>query len=435
MCTAGARARLAKQRRLCYASGMGNGQTADLILAAGGQLIAQAGPEGASVRAIAERAGIPPPTLQHHFRSKARLLEAIYAQAVTSHLAGSAAVLAALAPMGEKDRPGSLGQVVRRDIAAALAAEWLREGVASMHTAVVLHLLVHAVRDPAYAALAGQWLAETAAALARSARLAPDEALFLVELLVGLALASGPAAFRHESDVLNRELLGLACNAGEAEAGYWLAHFRALRGKRPGNWQGDPAEAEAPGGVPADILHAGVTLTAETGADALSYRKIAARAQVAPSSVLYHFPDRQALLTALYRAVHQRFMAAEPLTQMAQWPHLPASGPHARMADVFTYMIVEQRAGDAPLFLASCELFLVGWREPDLAADALAMRLERGATGGRVFADRQEALIAHLQSLWSMGVALTRFACPSADRAADVAQRLRVGMAIMADGA
>ena len=428
MCADRLPARLAKRRRLCYASGMGNGQTADLILAAGGQLIAQAGPEGASVRAIAERAGIPPPTLQHHFRSKARLLEAIYAQAVASHLAGSAAVLSALAPGGEGGEPDSVRRAVRRDITVALAAEWLREGAAAIHTAVVLHLLVQAVRDPAYAALAERWAAETAAALVHAARLEPDEALFLVELLVGLVLVSGPALFRRESDVLNRELVSLACRVEEAGAGYWLAHFRALRGKRPGK---GPAEVERQGGVPADILHAGVTLTAETGADALSYRKIAARAQVAPSSVLYHFPDRRALLTALYRAVHQRFMAAEPLTQMAQWPHFSASGPHGRMADVFTYMIVEQRVGDVPLFLASCELFLMGWREPDLASDALAMRLERGAPDGRISADRQEALTAHLQSLWSIGVALTQFARPSADRVADVGRRLRAGMRIM----
>ena len=49
----------------------------------------------------------------------------------------------------------------------------------------------------------------------------------------------------------------------------------------------------------------------------------------------------------------------------------------------------------------------------------------------RISADRQEALTAHLQSLWSIGVALTQFARPSANRVADVGRRLRAGMRIM----
>ena len=186
------------------------------------------------------------------------------------------------------------------------------------------------------------------------------------------------------------------------------------------------------GDVRRAILDAGVTLAAESGADALSVRKVAARAGVAPSSVIYHFPDRQALLTALYRGVHQRFMAAEPLEAVAEWPRLTVAGAHSHMVDVFTYMIVEQAAGAVPLFLTSCELFLVGWREPDLAPEAFVMRLERGGFGRQWHGDREEAQIAHVHSLWSMGLALARFSRPSADRAEEVRHRLVVGMDLMA---
>ncbi len=397
--------------------------TVDLILKAGAECIARAGPEGASVRAIADRAGIPAPTLQHHFRSKADLLEAIYGNAVEQHLALTAGLLDALSggtgPAGEM----AIADGAIADAAAALVAEWLGRGAPS--TAVLLHLLVHTVRDPAFAPLAGRWLTETARHVQGRMRLEADGAAFLVELAVGLALVSGPACFRCESEMVNRELLGFVWRRESAGPGDWLARFRALHAV-------PPAEAVPPGGgVYGDILDAGVTLTVESGADALSYRKIAARAQVAPSSVLYHFPDRRSLLTALYRAVHRRFAATAASGQREEWQVASSSGEDAPLVAMFAYMITQQMAGDAPLFLASCELFLVGWREADLAPEAFVMRLARGALGQQAPADRRDALLSQLHSIWSLGLALAQFCRPSENRPADVARRLRVGMEII----
>lgn len=406
---------------------MTKGQTVDLILEAGAALIARAGPEGASVRAIADRAGVAAPTLQHHFRSKASLLEAIYSGAVEQH---GALTQAALAPFSEPVFSGEQGVARRKvalEMAAALIREWLRDGEAAQASAVILHLLVHAVRDPACSDLARQWLSATAKAIRQQGLLDADEAQFLVELLVGLALVSAPGRFHRESDVLNREVLGLVWGVPEGADGYWLGRFRALhetRGQTP------QALAET-GGVQPDILEAGVTLTAETGADALSYRKIAARANVAPSSVLYHYPDQRALLTALYREVHRRFVAAAPPGQAAEWGGRLEAGGSAHIVELFTAMIVEQMAGDAPLFLASCELFLAGWREPELAPEALFMRLERGRFQWPSHVPDAEALRSHLHSLWSMGLALTQFSRPSADRAGEIEQRLRAGMRVL----
>ena len=403
---------------------MSKGQTADLILEAGAALIARAGPEGASVRAIAEQAGVSAPALQHHFPSKAGLLTGIYGHAVERQLALTAAALAPFVGLRLADEPLALRRKATAEMAAWAIREWVCEGGQATASATVLHLLVHAVRDPVHAALARRWLAGTVAAVGASAAMEEGEAQFLVELLVGLALVSAPGAFRRESDVLNRELLAFACGLHGTCNGFWLDRFRALRE------QADSA-SDAPaddGTVHAELLAAGVALTAEVGADALSYRKIAARAHVAPSSALYHFPSRQALLTALYREVHRRFVGAAPPAQAAEWTHLLRSGDTAHLAPMFTRLIVEQMAGEAPLFLTSCELFLAGWREPELAPEALLMRLERGRFAWPDRPEPDEGLRSHTHSLWTIGLALTQYSHPSADRAGGIERRLRAGL-------
>jgi AcrR family transcriptional regulator len=409
---------------------MSKGQTADLILEAGAMLIARAGPEGASVRTIAEQAGISAPALQHHFRSKASLLGGIYGQAVERHLALTAAALAPFAGLRLASEPLALRRKALAEMAASTIREWVCQGGNAVLSAVVLHLLVHAVRDPVHSALAQRWLAGTVAAFGMDGVADGEDAQFLVELLVGLALVSAPGAFQRESDVLNRELLAFACGLRGPGNGFWLDRFRA-RHEQPN--QGAVAPAER-GEVHAELLAAGVALTAEVGADALSYRKIAARANVAPSSALYHFPSRQALLTALYREVHRRFVGAAPSAREAEWTRLLRSGETAHLVAMFTRLIVEQMAGEAPLFLTSCELFLAGWREPELAPEALFMRLERGRFAWPERPEPREGLRAQTHSLWTIGLALTQYSHPSADRAGDIERRLRAGLRFLESG-
>jgi TetR/AcrR family transcriptional regulator, tetracycline repressor protein len=104
-----------------------------------------------------------------------------------------------------------------------------------------------------------------------------------------------------------------------------------------------------------DILEAALTLLAESGADAVTIRGIAARVAVAPNAVYTYFPDKAAVLQGLAeqllsRVNHNRFtdpalpwrdriqaLALELRTELLTHPgavHLmlgnPPNGPHAQ---------------------------------------------------------------------------------------------------------
>ncbi|MDX3884348.1 MAG: helix-turn-helix domain-containing protein [Sphingomonas sp.] len=382
--------------------------TVDLILDAGLAVLAEAGPEGASVRGIADRAGVPAATLQHHFVSKQALLKAIYARAADRHVAATATALSAFAGLAALPVPDT-------ELVIALLRTWL--GEAERATAGILHLLAQAARDGTYAPMARDWEARMVAAMAGEAGLPADVAGFVLELIVGVALASAPHAFRVEKDVLDRELLLFVFGRRDADAGGWLRAFRDREKRR------DPGDADraASGDVARAVLDAGIRMMAESGGDALSYRKVAARAAVAPSSVLYNFPTRQHLVMAIYEDIHRRFTRSVPAGRLER------AGLVDRVVAMFPPMITRQMAGEVPLVLASCELFLAGWRDPELARQAWSMRLARGQVRDDAGATPNEDLLSHFLSLWTIGLGMLHLSRDPAEREGHIVARMRAG--------
>lgn len=382
-----------------------------VIAATGLVLIAEAGSRAASIRAIADRAGLPPPTLQHHYPSKALLYRAIYATAVERHLDASLGALAGLGGLPAMDD-------LRQGAAGALLGIWLAQTRDA--TLVILNLLAHAARDADYADLARDWNDRLASGLAAALHLAPSEASCLVELLIGLVLTSTAPGRILEYDLLNREVLAFVLGGQAKGAGRWRGLF--WRGVGPGRPEG--REGAQRKSIQA-ALDAGVLIMAEAGAEALTYRNIANRAAISASSVQHGFPTRSALVLGVYQEVRRRYSAPflDPM---------PASGD-GDIVRMFARMIVGQRAGAAPLVLASCELFLSAAWEADLADHAWEMRLARGM----LLHDRQgpSDFQAHVQSLWTLGLSLVQLSRHPIDPMAAVSVALAGGLPLIGSAA
>jgi AcrR family transcriptional regulator len=86
-------------------------QTRSLILEAALDLFRERGYEAATMRAVAERAGVALGNAYYYFRSKEQLIQAFYARAHEEHLAASSEVLAA-----ERDLKARLLGVLRAKI-------------------------------------------------------------------------------------------------------------------------------------------------------------------------------------------------------------------------------------------------------------------------------------------------------------------------------
>ena len=86
-------------------------------------------------------------------------------------------------------------QSVIVEMATSVMQEWLREEGGATLTSVMLHLLVHAVRDASYGDLASRWLAGTVTAFESVGVAGTGDAQFLVELLIGAALVSAPGRY------------------------------------------------------------------------------------------------------------------------------------------------------------------------------------------------------------------------------------------------
>ena len=393
--------------------------TTDSICRAGMELVAEDGLGRVSVRRVATRAGVPAPTLQHHFPTKAALMLAIFARTAELHAEHSRAALDLL----RDHAPGTAGEdlSLRRELLLLLRG-W-RAPPARAATGALLQFLAHAARDPALADVARGWLLETGAAIRQCPSIAMDEAAFLLELLVGMALVGAPSGDAMEQDILDRELIDFALGGA---AGGWLSHFRATRsaaGPAP-----DPA---ARGAVSESVLDAGIAIVAESGFADLTYRRTAARAGVAASSVLYNFPTRQDLMMAIYAEIHHRLTVIGRLPAAgAVPPEDPRFRPVIRaiVGDTVSAVV----AGRLPLVAASWELLLAGWREPEFAPQMRDMRLARGGSGAGQAARQQ--MVSHFLSVWWLGLYLIELARSEPDSHGRILRRLETGLDIVGIG-
>ncbi|MFM2389585.1 MAG: hypothetical protein RLZZ437_1140 [Pseudomonadota bacterium] len=142
----------------------------EALLTAAIDIIAESGPGAATVRAIAERAGVTPGLIRHYFNSKDELSRAAYVTMMARMAAENKAAIDAIP-----------GDAVRR--VAVSVVNWLRPSVmepgaliawAGFVPAIRADMATRAAHAKTYLAFRGQW-EDLIAALPTHANKAPDE--------------------------------------------------------------------------------------------------------------------------------------------------------------------------------------------------------------------------------------------------------------------
>lgn len=185
----------------------------DALIAAAMALVAEGGPEAATVRAIAARAGVTPGLIRHYFQSKEELTHAAYRQVME---AMTHEAMRAAAAIPEADPAGRL--------AAFVAANFRPPVMTTLLVGVwagYMHLgrndpVMHAIHEATYLGYRDR-LQELIAALPRPADPARDrrEAIACNALIDGLWIEGGslPDNFDH-GEVLRIALDGIGAMLG-----------------------------------------------------------------------------------------------------------------------------------------------------------------------------------------------------------------------------
>jgi AcrR family transcriptional regulator len=404
--------------------------TAERLVEAGIALIADGGLRALTIRDVAARAGIAFPSVQHHFPSKALLIDEIFATIERRHSALTGDGLAEIGP----DVDGA----ALPDIVSAVLADWC--GRDRILTIGAHEMLLAAHRDPQYARFGKRWIEEQSnawAGLVRRLGLKLDrkQALFIVELLLGLSLMTFGCANQVEAALANNEIIRFAFADAKHKERFDPSWYRMLlarldREDLPIEDSGTTISGTAHPAAK-KILDAGMLIVAEDGASALTFRAIAARAGVAIGSVTNNFQTRQKLTYSIYRHIQENITNANLRVPETTSPtDLRSPEPLAnRIA-----MMKQVLASKPVLPLASYDLMLAGARDPAFGPRAWRIRMTRGVyllirRGAVPAQPLLSQFRAHAHSLWSNAVVLLCGigASDGADRASLVEERMRVG--------
>lgn len=114
------------------------------------------------------------------------------------------------------------------------------------------------------------------------------------------------------------------------------------------------------------VLAATVLLIAEHGIDAVTHRRVAARAGVSPGSTTHHFASREDLVRSALRYYLRQ--ADELLARVDQQARETEDDPRERVR-AFACAVIDQEFGDASLIRAEHEMLLFASRDDELARD------------------------------------------------------------------
>ena len=251
------------------------------LVAAGVALLGARGRGGVTVRAVAAQAGFSVAAVQHHFPTKERLLDAVYAEALAQDAAASLTMTQVLGIA-----PGNIA-AVRRALSGLLAISC---GAASQRTAARNEALLGSARQAGGHSQTRRWRAQRLAGLTELVTgLTPHPrrvARLLLELLVGLEVLSLGCREQPLTPQLNEEVLDYMLNAAFGERRHyqpdWLAPIveeavseeRAQRASTPARDRGTRAR----------VLDAAARVLCEQGATALNHRSVARQAEVRRSA-------------------------------------------------------------------------------------------------------------------------------------------------------
>lgn len=376
-----------------------NSESATALVTAGLALLGEVGLGGVTVRAVAARAGLAFPTVQHHFPTKEALLRAVFAAALAAD-ADTAARWASAWGEGGDRRQGE--QFLRSQLAWSC-------GTGATSTAARNAALLGIARGGGSGG-ALRWAARRRRQLAPLLAGAGDAGRFLLELTLGLEVLSLGCRRHPLLPLMNDEAVqrGVALFCGErvGEPAAWFQAQVLAQLQEPGETAaGRPAPARR------RVLEAGARLLAERGAGQLTHRAVAAASGVAVSVVSYHFRTSEELAYAVYRFVHD---------QLAEfsWSQAQREG-----GDTGAMM----RIGDAPAYLASLDAIITSAAAEQRGDFAWTMRMSRGFYYLRRATPEQglstTAFNVHVYSIWSAGMLLLAEACWSPRRRETLVRR------------
>lgn len=372
----------------------------EALLDAGLALLAAGGSRAASVRAVAERAGLSPTLVSYRFGSRAGFLDALMQREVRRDHAAWQARRAQLS--GMTLAPGSL---------AGLLHAVLREDFVAARERAALRWLSHldaarrgegASAGPAWADGPTAFWAEALARCGLDPAFADGVTAFSLSFGQGYLVCGSGLGFeawaRDACDRFADRLIGRApVRAGDSP---WRLAAEAL-----------PTPAAGPEATGARaIIEAAVDIILTDGAGALTHRAIAAHAGISLSATTHHFRNRRDILACAFEEIYRR---AVRQTRAVEGLAARVSGAEllARLEGVIGPDDPARLPEGAGLQEVMCEAA----RHPETAALARSMFARTGThsfimlaalTGGRT--DRLDAHVFRhmLTGLATLGTAL-----------------------------
>jgi len=373
------------------------------LIAAGTELLGEMGSGGVTVRAVATRAGLAFPSVQHHFPSKEALMRAVYEEALAQDsqcFSEFEAMLAA--PVTDAE---AAFQVLRAMLAWSCGAG---AGKTAARNAALMG--IGRSRGPYRASRL--WMIRRRVLIGRVlSGLTPhwrSGARLLLELMVGVELMTLGCREHALTPLLNEELLRhgfyVALRQGRPYYSHWFERsaLDALHKDEHSRLEieNENGRARRGGSARRKILQAGARILAERGVAELSHRSVAREAGVALSVVSYHFRASSDLVYGVYRFVQNETAA---FTIEKEYRHGPGRSPSG--TSIFDY-----RIGAAPAYIASLEAVIAAAHDPEMADFAWKTRMTRGVyyfyRPGETERFEATAFNMHVFSIWGAGSTL-----------------------------
>lgn len=336
--------------------------SADRLVSATLSVLEHQGSAAASVRTIAQAAGLPPSSLYHHFGAVEHLYEAAQNTLILRARQWCAERLQALAQLGD------LPLEAFPRLMAALLDEWAHAHRPAMLAWQECRLL--AARDPRYGpgllAWSRLWAEFWEAVCARCGRSGRGWLTALVFHSEGLLhLMAWDRVI--DRAALEDFCVGWAC---------WLAGAAAPEGAcrriaREAALRATPPLPIA-GGLAARIADAAADVVAQKGIRGLTHRAVAAQAGLTLGVVSHNFRTSGDLAHAAFEAVYHRVASTSS-------PRAAVRPPAEDMIDE-----IARYQQSSSLLLARDELLIAAARDPALRAFAPPLRYTRGRTSGTI---------------------------------------------------
>jgi DNA-binding transcriptional regulator YbjK len=287
------RERRSRQRAVQRRTLITRGRIADGAI----QVLADAGVEGLTHRAVARAAKVSLAATTYHFDSKADIIEEASRMLLEAYLAAFRRMAGRIAA-GEETRFASLDDLVARVVFNALGRDRTRSLAWSQ-------LMLHGGRSPAGRILARRWYEQLDAIWHEIARLiapgaSPQDARAAIDLVVGLTF------FLHPLGIDQATAMELIAGRQDAEPLLNRISRPYAAGRAVGDDQQLPKRHVE---TRRKLVDAAIAIIVEEGIAGISFGRIADAAGMVRSGPSYYFATIDALLAAAQTALFERAKA------------------------------------------------------------------------------------------------------------------------------